>query len=163
MCLLKEESSQARIAPTKHQEVTLTLLRFPSPPIPSPPAVPRGTQGNMNCQRWLYWLWGGMTTADVGLPYFCALLVVIQSQPPSSSPSQILVLSLGYFFFFAHKSLLAHFSVAPDSSFCPLPPPSPCLSYVVHVGLEIGIVLPKPPECWNYGLVPPCPAWFMWL
>lgn len=101
-----------------------------------------------------------MTTADVGLPYFCALLVVIQSQPPSSSPSQILVLSLGYFFF-AHKSLLAHFSVAPDSSFCPLPPPSPCLSYVVHVGLEIGIVLPKPPECWNYGLVPPCPAWFM--
>lgn len=94
MCLLKEESSQARIAPTKHQEVTLTLLRFPSPPIPSPPAVPRGTQGNMNCQRWLYWLWGGMTTAEVGLPYFCALLVVIQSQPLSSSPSQILVLAI---------------------------------------------------------------------
>lgn len=38
-----------------------------------------------------------MTTVEVGLPYFCALLVVIQSQPPSSSPSQILVLAIFFF------------------------------------------------------------------
>lgn len=85
---------------------------------------------------------------EVGLPYFCALLVAIQSQPPSSSPSQILALAI----FFAHKSLPSHFSIAPDSSFCPSPPPSSCLFYIVHVDLEIGIILPKPPECWNYGL-----------